>query len=491
MHKTRIVLAAAVAVTLGWVFAFQAGVHSQAGNVSQAVRDFISVQAPVIALEHARVIDGTGAAAVEDQTLIIQDGRIQAVGPAASTTVPAGAKVIDLTGETVLPGLVGMHDHLFYPAPSGVGRIPGAPALYNELGFSFPRLYLASGVTTLRTTGSVAPYADLGIKKEIDEGRIPGPHLHITGPYLEGKGAFTPQMHELTGPEDATRMVNFWADAGATSFKAYMHITRAELAAAVKAAHARGLKVTGHLCSIGFREAAAIGIDDLEHSLEVDTELDPGKQPDVCPPGNVTNETLSHLDLNSAPVQQMIHDLVTRHVAITSTLPVFEISVPGRPPLEPRVLEALSPQSRVDYLFARSRVAEHPGSQTVIFKKEQQFERMFVKAGGTLLAGLDPTGYGGVLAGFGDQREIELLVEAGFTPVEAIHIATENGARFLDLDDRIGTIHAGKAADLVVVHGNPAAHIEDIEQVVTVFKDGVGFDSQKLIDSVRGQVGLH
>ncbi|HEY7789105.1 MAG TPA: amidohydrolase family protein [Vicinamibacterales bacterium] len=485
MPPTRIVSIALFTAGLGII------VGAQAPQVSPTVAAFVSVQAPVVALEHVRVIDGTGGPASDDQTLVIQDGRIQSVGPAASTTVPSGARVLDLTGETVIPGLVGMHDHLFYPAPSGLGRIPGAPALYNEQGFSFPRLYLAAGVTTLRTTGSVAPYADLGIKKDIDEGRMPGPHLHTTGPYLEGKGAFTPQMHELTGPDDATRMVNFWADAGATSFKAYMHITRAELAAAVKAAHARGLKITGHLCSIGFREAAAIGIDNLEHGLEVDTEFDPGKQPDVCPPGNVSNDTLSTLDLNSQPVQDMIRNLVAHHVAVTSTLPVFEISVPGRPPLEPRVLDALSPESRVDYLYARSRTAEHPGAQTIIFKKEEQFERMFVQAGGTLLAGLDPTGYGGVLAGFGDQRELELLVEAGFTPLEAIHIATENGARFMGLDGRLGTIATGKAADLVVIHGNPAANIADIEHVVTVFKDGVGFDSQKLIDSVRGQVGLH
>lgn len=484
MHTTRLLTTALVAGGLAVTAA------AQTPQVSPAVAAFISQQAPVIVLEHARVIDGTGAPAVENQTIVIRDGRIQSVGPAAAS-VPAGARVLDLSGDTVLPGLVGMHDHLFYPAPSGVGRIAGAPALYNEMGFSFPRLYLAAGVTTLRTTGSVAPYADLGIKKLIDDGRIPGPHLYTTGPYLEGPGAFTPQMHELTGTDDATRMVNFWADAGATSFKAYMHITRAELAAAVKAAHARGLKITGHLCSVGFREAAALGIDDLEHGLEVDTEFDPGKQPDVCPPGNVTNDTLANLDLGSAAFQDMIHDLVAHHVAVTSTLPVFEISVPGRPPLEPRVLEAMSPESRVDYLAARAFTAEHPGKQPIIFKKEMQFERAFAEAGGLLLAGLDPTGYGGVLAGFGDQREVELLVEAGFTPVQAIHIATENGATFLGLDDRIGTIRAGKQADLIVVHGNPAARIADIENVETVFKDGVGYDSQKLIASVRGQVGLH
>ena len=125
-----------------------------------------------------------------------------------------------------------------------------------------------------------------------------------------------------------------------------------------------------------------------------------------------------------------------------------------------------------------------------LFKKELQFEREFAKQGGLLLAGLDPTGYGGVIAGFGDQREVELLVEAGFTPVEAIHIATANGAEFLGEGDKIGALAVGKQADLVVIDGDPSANIKDIERVDTVFKDGVGYNSAKLIESVRGFVGL-
>jgi hypothetical protein len=132
------------------------------------------------------------------------------------------------------------------------------------------------------------------------------------------------------------------------------------------------------------------------------------------------------------------------------------------------------------------------GAQSLaIFKKELAFEHMFVKSGGTLLAGLDPTGYGGVIAGFGDQREVELLVEAGFTPLEAIHIATSNGAEFLGVGDKIGTLKPGKQADLIVVRGKPDQQITDIENVEIVFKKGAGYDSTKLIDSVKGQVGLH
>jgi imidazolonepropionase-like amidohydrolase len=459
--------------------------------MSDVVKSYVRLSELVVALQHVRVIDGTDTAPTEDQTIILEGGLIRAVGSAVSTPTPAAATALDLTGYTVIPGLVGMHDHMFYPSPR-TGR--GVPPLYIELAYSGPRLYLAGGVTSLRTTGSIEPYTDLAIKKLIDSGVAPGPKIHVTGPYLEGPGAYTPNMHELTGPDDASKTVDYWANEGVTSFKAYMHITRAELSAAVEAAHKRQLKVTGHLCSIGFREAASLGIDDLEHGLMVDTEFDPGKAPNVSPPQPETAKALGSLDVESQPVQDMIRDLVAHHVAVTSTLSVFETFVGPRPPLESRVLDGLSPESRSDYLTTRARLSGFDAAtspEAALLKKEMQFEHDFAKAGGLLLAGLDPTGYGGVVPGFGDQREVELLVEAGFTPLEAIQIATANGARFLGELDRIGTVVPGKSADLAVIHGNPAKDITDIEKVEMVVKDGVGYDSAKLIESVRGQVGLH
>src|SRR5438094_8459454 len=250
------------------------------GQLSDAVKSFVRVDAPLVALEHVRVIDGTGALPAEDQTVIIQNGRIRALGSSASTAAPGGAKALNLSGYTVIPGLVGMHDHLFYPSPHVGSHVP---PVYTELAYSAPRLYLAGGVTSLRTTGSIEPYTDLSLKKLIDSGLAPGPKMHVTGPYLEGAGSFTPNLHELTGPDDARKTVEYWTDEGATSFKAYMHITRAELSAVVETAHHHGLKVTGHLCSIGFREAAALGIDDLEHGLLVDSEFFPWKKPGECP----------------------------------------------------------------------------------------------------------------------------------------------------------------------------------------------------------------
>jgi imidazolonepropionase-like amidohydrolase len=456
------------------------------GKFSPEVSAFVKEDAPVVALTHVRVIDGTGAAARADQTLVIAEGKIAALGDAAATKIPEGAKVLDLSGYTVIPGLVGMHDHMYYPAAGG-------PPLYPEHAASFPRLYLAGGVTSIRTTGSVETYTDLELKRAIDEGKVAGPKMHVTGPYLEGEGSFTLQMHQLKDAEDARRTVEYWIAEGATSFKAYMNITPEELAAAVKAAHAHGIKVTGHLCSIGFREAAALGIDDLEHGLVVDTEFVPDKKPGVCPSGSAGTQALLGQEVTGKGIQETIRDLVAHRVAVTSTLPVFETLVAGRAPLDERVLDAMLPEARSDYLETRARISDNAAKSNwgALFKKELEFEREFVKQGGLLLAGLDPTGYGGVVPGFGDQREVELLVEAGFTVVEAIHIATSNGAEFLGELGKIGTLAAGKAADLAVIHGDPSANIKDIEKVEIVFKDGVGYDSAKLIESVRGYVGLH
>jgi len=463
----------------------------QKPTLSSLTKSFVTVDSTVVALEHVRVIDGTGAAPEADQTILIENGVIRGIGPSSAVSVPPGAHVLELGGRSVFPGLVGMHDHMFYPAASGEGPVEGAPALYGEMGFSFPRLYLAEGVTSIRTTGSLETYTDLALKKMIDTGKMPGPKIHITGPYLEGVGSFTPQLHELSGPEDAVRLVNYWIDEGATSFKAYMHITRAELSAAIKAAHARGIKVTGHLCSVGFSEAAELGIDDLEHGLVVDQEFNPDKLPDVCPPDADRHPSMEKMDIESETVQAVIRKLVQHHVAVTSTLVIFETFAANRPPLEDRVLQAMSLPSRADYLAARAKIAESNDNGTILLKKEMQFEHDFVKAGGLLLSGEDPTGYGGALAGFGDQRQTELLVEAGFTPLEAIHIATQNGAEFLGQADRIGTLSAGKQADIVVVKGDPSQKIRDIENVELVFKDGIGYDSERLVRSVHGAVGLH
>jgi enamidase len=454
--------------------------HAQRPTLSAAVHAYVAIDSPIVALTHARVIDGTGTPARGDQTLIIRDGRIAALGASQSVVVPAGAQVIDLTGKSVMPGLVMVHEHLFYPT---------GPGVYANVAESFTRLYLAGGVTSMRTGGNLNGFGDFGIKHDIDAGKKPGPWIDATAPYLEGPGLGLDQVHELTGPDDARRMVNFWADAGATSFKAYMHITRAELGAAIEEAHKRRMKVTGHLCSVTYREAAALGIDNLEHGFFVSTDFVANKKPDECPGQGVGQTALGAVDKNGEAVRSLIAELVRRHVAITSTLTVFETFVPGRP--LPPGLDVLEPQLRAQFEARHAATAANTASnQGSLFAKAQSMELAFVRAGGLLLAGTDPTGGGGVIPGYSNQRQLELLVEGGFTPLEAIRIGTLNGATFLGRATRTGSIAVGKDADLVVVTGDPATRIGDVRNVQIVFKQGVGYDPTKLIESVRGKVGL-
>lgn len=446
--------------------------------LSQTTQRFVSVEAPVVALTHVRVVDGTGAPPAEDQTLTIQNGRITAVGPARSARVPQGAHVLDLAGHTVIPGIVGLHDHTFYTTS----------ARSIQISSSAPRLYLASGVTTIRTTGSMSPYAELNLKRAIDNGQVPGPHMYVTGPYITGEGGSG--MASAFTPEQARRLVAYWAEEGVSWLKFYTAISRAAMGAAIDEAHKRGVKTTGHLCSVSFREAVALGIDNLEHGLFVNTDYDPEKKPDQCATGSMAK--LAALDLNSEPVRATIREMNAKNVAMTSTLAVFELFVPNRPPLEQRVLDAMSPEVRTEYLQSRARLAE-PGSFGIspeVFRRAQEFDVAFVRAGGLLAAGVDPTGNGGALPGFGDQRNFELLIEAGFTPVEVVQIMTANGAKVLGGMDEYGTITAGKRADLVIIRGDPVAKPVEIRNVVTVFKNGIGYDSAKLIESVRGAVGV-
>jgi imidazolonepropionase-like amidohydrolase/pimeloyl-ACP methyl ester carboxylesterase len=462
------------------------------------VRKYLKVNASRVVLEHVRVIDGTGAAAIADRNITIEGGKIAAISAGADVPPIDGTTILDLRGRAVMPGIVGMHDHLFYMARPNLDGDENAdgPALFLEMPFSAPRLYLAAGVTTARTAGSANPNTDLRLKQAIEGGLLPGPHLDVTGPYLEGESSSNRnlQMQQLTSPADARRTVAYWADRGVTSFKAYQDITRDELRAAVDEAHKRGLKVTGHLCSVTYDEAIAAGIDNLEHGFQVNTAYDPDKKPDMCSASR-GDYTLSHMDAGSAEAKRLIASLIEHKVAITSTLVLLASSVArqtsndGGPPLRAEVRDAMSPAVRDAYDIWRKQPKSAQSTAPLRLKNEMELQRAFVAAGGLLLAGPDPVGYAGMLPGFGDQREVELLVEAGFSPIEAIKIATLNGARFLGRDRTIGSIARGKNADLVVVKGDPSSRIEDIENVELVFQDGRGYDPAMLLDSVKGHYG--
>ena len=447
-------------------------------TLSENAKQYVRTNAPIIALTNVRVIDGTGAPARDTQTLVLRAGMIAEMGDANRVTPPAGAEIIDLSGKSVIPGLVMLHEHLYYPT---------GPGVYGQLGESFSRLYLAGGVTTMRTGGNLNGYMDINLKRAIENGQKAGPAIDATAPYVNGVNTFQ-QMTAVTNPEQARRHVAYWGDQGATSVKAYMQISRASLAATIREAHARQMKVTGHLCSVTYGEAADLGIDNLEHGFFAATDFVADKQPDICPQGR-GQPTIEALDENGAPFRALVKKLIDKGVALTSTLTVFEAFTPGRP--MPPGLDVLTPQLKQQFEEAYARVAKNTTSSNVkLFPKGMQLEREFARSGGLLVAGTDPTGIGGVIPGFSNQRQIELLVDAGFTPREAISIATLNGAKYLGHDKRIGTIAAGKQADLVVINGDPSTTISDVRKVEIVFRHGIGYDPAKLIASVSGRVGL-
>src|SRR6266850_13117 len=451
-------------------------------SFSTQVREYITVDTSLLALTHVLLVDGSGTAPKPDQTIVIRAGRIVSVGPSAAALIPEGAKTLDMSGSTVIPGLVGMHDHLFYTAAGGRAV---------QMSYTGPRLYLGSGVTTIRTTGSRAPYAEINLKDIIDHGFVPGPRIHLTAPYITGQqggGA----MAIVNSPEAARRFVAYWAAEGATWIKAYTDIRRAELGAAIQEAHKRGIKVTGHLCSVSFQEAVALGIDNLEHGMLTASDFTTGKQADVCPVNLMTQ--ISASDPKGDAGRATIRSLVDHHVSMTSTLAVYEPFVAGRPTKDERVLQAMDPEVRDSYMKMRQQIDTNPNGGWVsaaAFKSAMAFERAFVDAGGLMAAGVDPTGIGGALAGFGDQRNYELFIEAGFTPAQAIQIMTVNGAKILGVAHSLGTVEPGKLADLVVLHGDLTADPAVIRSPTIVFKDGVGYDSAKLIASVQARVGVN
>ena len=426
---------------------------------------FVRIQAARIALAHVDVVDGTGAPPTTNQTVLIEADRITHVGSADTMSIPADFEVLNLRGYTVIPGLVGMHDHLFHAVAGGRGYV-GLPR-------SLAHLYLSAGVTTIRTAGTFNLEGDTNTKRAIDDGRDVGPRIHLTSDYI-GR---TSDLASLV------RRIDGLADAGVTSLKVYTDARRDELAAAIGAAHRRGLTVTGHLCAVGFRQAAALGIDNLEHGLVVDSEFNSRRIPGQFPDWASTIVELAGMHVDADPIQETIRQLVERGVAVTSTLAVFESF--ARPDSTDRRIEPiLTRTARRQQEAAREQYSanqELTRTWERALRLEMEFERAFVRAGGLLMAGADPTGWGAVAAGLGDQRNVELLVEAGFTVAEAIQIASANGARFLGQADDIGALMPGRRADLAILRGSLTSDIHTIRNVEIVFKGGVGFDAGRLM----------
>lgn len=475
-------LALAMALALSTPFAAKAGRPA----ITEAMRPYVSVDAKVVALVHARVIDGTGAPAREAQTIVLRDGLIAAVGADGAVPVPPEAKLIDATGKSVLPGLVQLHEHLWMYGGSLLG-----------VGSSYPKLFLASGVTAIRTTGSYNPYIDLRVHKEIESGAAVGPWMDLTI-YMDLFGA-----PRLLDARSTRNYLDFWLDAGFTSVKAYGYTNRTALKEAIRVAHARGLKVTGHLCKVSYSEAADLGIDNIEHGFAMVPDFvrpapAPAVKTEVVDPHGDREcsahalHGLENVDPDGPQARALIDKLVKHKVAITSTLPALEDLIVDIP--EQQGIDMLAPQIQDYHRQFRANMRKN-AAQLVLpaasLRKTVAMERAFMKAGGLLVSGTDPAvPSGGVVAGYSNARQLELMVEHGFTPLEAIRVSTLNGATYLGRQQQIGSIAAGKQADLFIVEGDPSTRISDVRKVVTVFRQGVGYDPEALKRAVRGKVGL-
>jgi imidazolonepropionase-like amidohydrolase len=443
-----------------------------------------------IAITDVRLFDGTGSPVRDHQTVVIDGDRIAAVGAARDVHPPAGATIVDGRGATLMPGMVATHEHLFWFAPSAPGP-SGRP-----MPFQFPRLYLAAGVTSARTTGSMSPWTDLATRDGIAKHVRPGPKLDVTSPYISGPDEFYPEMARLRDAAEARAFVDMWADHGVTSFKLYMHVLPEVARAVVAQAHRRRAKVVAHLCSIGAEEAVAMGVDSLEHGLFVDEDFDPAYRRNVCPDQNSELSTaLAKLPVDDPRVKRLMRAMIAHHVALSSTLPVFEAFDVMRYDRDDwkRAAPLLNDVERAAGEGKRDRMrrngasfaAEIDGGLTT----EMRFEAAFFRAGGLLTGGADPTGLGTTLPGIADQREFELLFEAGLRIPEAVRVMTLNGAVSLGRADSVGTIAAGKSADLLLLEGDLANDVRAIEHPRVVFQDGIGYDAPAIFASLMGSVG--
>jgi imidazolonepropionase-like amidohydrolase len=425
-------------------------------------KQFLHIDAPVVLLKNVRIVDGSGGPPAVQQSILISNGRIEAVGPALRA--PEGARVVDLAGRTVLPGLVMLHDHLMYFS----GR-----AIWHAQPISYPKLYLAAGVTTVRTAGSEQPEVDRNLKARIDGGHAPGPRIHLTGPFFNGAASDFLGDTVIHDEAEARAAVAYWAGRGFRTFKLYDAVDASMARVIIDEAHARGIKVTGHLGAMGCIDAARLGIDFIEHAFaschrDLETTHD-GRG--------------FHADMNDPKLQPLMDALLAADVVLVSTPTRLDA------PLTAEELELLAPQARERYLADSA----NPPSwlpDVAGTRELRKLERAYVARGGRLGVGADAMDFGQI-AGYANHRALLALVEDGWTPAEVIRMVTSNNADLLGVGDHVGRIAPGYLADLIVVTGDPLADIREASHIELVFKDGQGYDPAKLREAAKGLVGWH
>ncbi|WP_290837630.1 amidohydrolase family protein [Flavobacterium sp.] len=442
-----------------FVLFFLVGHHSH----SQTKSKLIAYDQSEIVLQNARIVDVVKGIVLDGQSILISSGKIKAIGKTGKLQVPKAAQIIDLKGKTILPGLVMLHEHMNYNNGAAVWQFHPV---------SFPKLYLAAGITTLRTAGAENPMYDLNLKRKIDSGESIGPRMFVTGPmFNDASGGFLGDF-VISNYDQGKKATAFWADQGCTSFKVYSDIGTDALKGVLDEAHSRNLPVTGHLGKMSCTEAANLGIDNIEHSFwSCASDL------------SIPWEGDWKLNVEQKGVNELIELLVAKKIVLTIT-PFSDSDYRN-----PALLEYLSTdeRKRVEGYLKNPPPFMPKGSND---SQLRPFEKLFVQKGGKVVLGADAADCG-LLPGFQNHNEMVTLVKAGWTPLDVIKIATIDGAKFLKIDNESGSIEVGKSADLLIVSGKPDENIEDIKNVELVFKNGVGYDSKVLRERAKGLVGRH
>ncbi|HSB28176.1 MAG TPA: amidohydrolase family protein [Pyrinomonadaceae bacterium] len=384
----------------------------------------------VIAIVGATLIDGRGGPVVSDSVVVIRGERIVTVGNRTSVSIPSGAEVIDARGLTLLPGLIDSHFHIDGDDP-------------------LPALYLSHGITSIRDPGQWIEAYDVARKMA-----APVPRLFLCGPHLDSPPPAYPADSYIVRDADETRLaVNRFIDDGASAIKVYFRLPLGLIKVAIETAHSKGVPVMGHLEIVDARDAIAAGIDGIEHATSFGTALLPLREAEkyrqaMLGDNNARREgryrVWNSLDLNTAQAKSLFKLIVDRGVVVSPTLAVFE-----RQPNDKETTQ----------------VHVHA------FKQMEAFVGLAKKAGAKVVVG-SHSDVPHAKRGWAYQRELELLVESGLTPMEAIVGGTMENARYFRIQDRLGSVEAGKLADLVLVEGDPLKDIGNMRRVKRVMLNG-------------------
>ncbi len=417
------------------VVCFATGVSGQSRKKPPAIREVNTVAAPKgvapIAVVGATLVDGRGGPPVRDAVVVIRGDRIVAAGARTSVRVPAGADIVDAKGMSVVPGLLDAHFHI-----DGDDPLPG--------------MYLKHGVTSVRDPGQWIEAYDTARKME-----APVPRLFLCGPHLDGVNpAYPTDSYVVRDEEEASQAVNRFADQGASAIKCYFRLPLGLIKVVVREAHARGIPVMCHLEIVAATDAIRAGVDGIEHVTSFGTSLIPLRDAEkyrqaMLLDNNARQEgryaMWSAMDLDSPPAKEALDLVVKRQTFVSPTLAVFE---------------------------RRAGDKETTDVHVKGFSMMEEFVRRANRAGARIVVG-SHSHVPHAEEGWAYQRELELLVECGLTPTQAIVAGTMQNARYFGVADRLGSVEAGKLADLVLVEGDPTTDIADMRRVKRVMLNGV------------------